>query len=149
MKTIQLTLSLLLVLLFSQSSFAVHEIDNSSRANVFDSAMSADQVLNMNAKKYKALTGEKMKFTDRIALSLVKAELKYKISKGEDLSEGVALGKAFENFSIGGFLLGLFLGLIGVIIALFWKDKKVRRSAWKGVLVWLLFLIVFGINLRS
>lgn len=149
MNALKFTLTLLLTSFFIHVAFAAPSTATVSSADIFDSTYSVDQVLTMNAKKYKALTGEKMKLKDRVALSMVKADVKIKMAKGDNLSQGIAMGQAMENFSIGGFLLGMFLGLLGVLISFFFKDKRVRRSAWKGLLVWFLILVVFGINLRG
>ena len=55
-------------------------------------------------------------------------------------------------FNFGGFLLGLLLGIYGVIIAYFIKEKKVIKSCWWGfgvrifIMICLLALIFFNLN---
>lgn len=50
---------------------------------------------------------------------------------------------AATEFQIGGFLLGLLLGLIGVLLAyIFSDDKDFIRSAWYGVGTWIILYII-------
>ena len=52
---------------------------------------------------------------------------------------------ASTEFKFGGFLLGLLLGLIGVLLAyIFSDDRDFIRSAWYGVGTWIiLYLVLF------
>ena len=53
------------------------------------------------------------------------------------------MGYGESSFNLGGFLLGFFLGLIGVGLAhIFSDDKDFRRSSWKGLGVWVILLLV-------
>lgn len=53
---------------------------------------------------------------------------------------GLADGEATANFSLVGFLLGLLLNLLGVLLAYIFLDSVGIRSAWIGFLVSILFL---------
>ena len=55
-------------------------------------------------------------------------------------------------FNLGGFLLGLLLGIYGVIIAYLIKDKKAIKSSWWGlgvrafIIICIYALIIFSLN---
>jgi len=112
----------------------------------FISVMELSQI---KAKDYEALTGKKMKFLDKVNFKLGQRELKKSINQDGTFSNKrvekyfnkAALGGAF---SISGLLLGLFLSLIGVLIAylITTGDKKGRITwAWIGAAI---SLILWG-----
>jgi len=104
----------------------------------------------MSVKEFQAYTGKKMSFGNRLMFKAARAQLKKDINpdgtlntkkmaklltKGTDVTAG---------FHLGGFLLGLLLSLIGVLIAYLIKDdlKPSRvKWAWIGALVG---LIIWG-----
>jgi hypothetical protein len=58
-----------------------------------------------------------------------------------DVQQMMADGE--KNFYFGGFILGLLLGLIGVLIAyLMKKDKAFIRSTWIGWGAWVVLLVI-------
>lgn len=93
-------------------------------------------------KTHKEITGERMGIKDRAFLLFVKADLKQRHRKGESFSEGIGLDNEAKKFHLGGFLLGFLFGLIGLLLSLLWKNKNVRRSAFKGLVAWLVILLV-------
>jgi hypothetical protein len=106
----------------------------------FISLMELSQI---RVKDYETLSGKKMKFVDKVNFKLGQRELKKSINhdgtfsnkKVEKYFNKRALGGVF---SISGFLLGLFLSLIGVLIAylITTGDKKGRiRWAWIGAII--------------
>ena len=57
---------------------------------------------------------------------------------------------AATEFQIGGFLLGLLLGLIGVLLAyIFSDDKDFIRSAWYGVGTWMIIYLLLLIAIAG
>lgn len=112
----------------------------------FISLMELSQI---KVKDYQALTGKKMKFLDKVNFKIGQRELKKSINQDGTFSNKrvekyfnkAALGGAF---SISGLLLGLFLSLIGVLIAylITTGDKKGRITwAWIGAAI---SLILWG-----
>jgi len=104
----------------------------------------------ISVKDFETLSGEKMKFSEKVQFKLSQRQLKKSINE-----DGTFSRKSIEKyltkppvggggvFSLGGLLLGLFLSLIGVLIAyLIGKDNKSRiRWAWIGAII---SLIVWG-----
>ena len=104
----------------------------------------------ISVKDFETLSGEKMKFFEKVQFKLGQHQLRKSINE-----DGTFSRKSIEKyltkppvggggvFSLGGLLLGLFLSLIGVLIAyLIGKDNKSRiRWAWIGAII---SLIVWG-----
>jgi hypothetical protein len=104
----------------------------------------------ISVKDFETLSGEKMKFFEKVQFKLSQRELKKSINE-----DGTFSRKSIEKyltkppvggggvFSLTGLLLGLFLSLIGVLIAyLIGSDNKSRiRWAWIGAII---SLIVWG-----
>ena len=104
----------------------------------------------ISVKDFETMSGEKMKFSEKVQFKLSQRQLKKSINE-----DGTFSRKSIEKyltkppvggggvFSLGGLLLGLFLSLIGVLIAyLIGKDNKSRiRWAWIGAII---SLIVWG-----
>ncbi len=69
--------------------------------------------------------------------------MKHQLRKGKTVDMNFIAKKADwrDNFHLGAYLLGLFLGPIGVLIVYLvqYEDPQVaRKSAWRGLLSWLL-----------
>lgn len=85
-----------------------------------------EMVVRMSVKDYEALTGTKMNFAQRLAYKITKKRFAKKLE--------MAAGESSSGFNTGGFALGFFLGLIGVLIAyVFFKDKNLRKWSWIGL----------------
>ena len=104
----------------------------------------------ISVKDFEALSGKKMKFSERINFKLGQRELKKSINPDGSFSK-----KSVEKylarpagpgggFSLTGLLLGLFLSLLGVLIAyvIAGSDKRSRVTwAWIGAVI---SLIIWG-----
>ena len=105
----------------------------------------------ISVKDFETLSGEKMKFFEKVQFKLGQHQLRKSINE-----DGTFSRKSIEKyltkpppfggggvFSLTGLLLGLFLSLIGVLIAyLIGSDNKSRiRWAWIGAII---SLIVWG-----
>ena len=68
--------------------------------------------------------------------------MKRAIKNNEDIDTSTAMADAFDSsdFNIGGFVLGLLLSVIGVLIAYLIGDTTVIKWAWIGFGV---FLVIF------
>ncbi|MCB0705467.1 MAG: hypothetical protein KDC34_09170 [Saprospiraceae bacterium] len=113
-----------------------HEVATSQWLN----DLSVDEFLALSPRDIQEKTGKKVKLADRIALRLTQRQLK----KNKSLDFGAAYEDASGNFSIGGFLLGFFFGLIGVLIALLFGRNAVRSSLIGllcFVIVWLILIL--------
>lgn len=98
------------------------------------------------------ITGRKMKLAEQFAFKASQKKLRSSINK-----DGVVTDKKIKKmfyrggetgFHLGGFALGFFVGLIGVLIAYLIKDdyKKNRvKWAWIGVGVGLVLAIIFAL----
>jgi hypothetical protein len=90
-----------------------------------------EKVINeIEAKK-----GSKLNWKEKLALKLLKKKVESKIKP-----EGKKKTKAIDAI---GFILGLFLGLIGVLLAYIIDKEKYIPSAWYGFLVALALYLVF------
>ncbi|HEY5969899.1 MAG TPA: hypothetical protein VIU35_18080 [Chitinophagaceae bacterium] len=102
----------------------------------------------ISVKDYENLSGKKMKFREKVTFKMKQRELKKNINydgtfskkKVEKYFNKAALGGAF---SLSGLALGLFLSLIGVLIAyLITKGDKKGRVTWAwigaaiGFIIW-------------
>jgi hypothetical protein len=107
--------------------------------------MTLREVLKLSPKQYSEITGEKLSFKDKLAFSFMKKEIRK--NKSLDLDKKVDLKAAVSNssggFNIGGFIIGLLLGIIGVgLVYIFSDDSAARRSSWKGFGVWIILLLL-------
>lgn len=110
-------------------------------------AVSVDALVKMNAGEFSEVIGHKLSLKEKVIFRLAQRELRKEI-KNENLRSDVTLdvqqmmADGEKGFYFGGFILGLLLGLIGVLISyLIKKDKAFVRSAWIGWGVWVAIVI--------
>ena len=100
----------------------------------------------ISVKDFGKLSGKKMKFADKVKFKVGQRELRKKINE-----DGTFNSKKFENYfeasqkglltgiSWAGLALGLFLNIIGVLIAYLITSKEGNRSmikwAWIGAII--------------
>jgi hypothetical protein len=115
---------------------------------IFKNSISVKTFLSLSPKDIYAGTGNKLSFKEKMGLKFAQKELKTQVKKNQiDENTIVELDKQMgygeSSFNLGGFLLGFFLGLIGVGLAhIFSDDKDFRRSSWKGLGAWIILLLV-------
>lgn len=107
---------------------------------------------NISVKDFEGLSGKKLGFFDKIGFKLGQKKLRNKIEadgtiKSSALKKyaGKMAADGESGFHIGGFALGLLLGLIGVLIAYLINDEKKSNRvkwAWIGWGVWVVILLI-------
>ena len=111
-------------------------------------SMTNKQFLTLTPHSYYKLVGTKMSLKERLALKFAQQNIRKEI-KNNTIDENatinykMAVGGEESSFNFGGFILGFFLGLIGVGLAyIFSNDKGFIRSTWKGFGAWVILLLV-------
>jgi hypothetical protein len=153
----------LIALLIASSSFAA-SIDGSvppKAADIFIQVEGGQRInlqtlADISVKDLEKLTNRKMKFSEKMSFKLGQKKLRDNINpdgslRNEKIATTLAAGNGEgRGFHIGGFALGLLLGLIGVLIAYLIKDdNRYRRRtwAWVGVGVYVLLYITLSLAL--
>ena len=109
--------------------------------------LSSEDLLALTPAKYEALTGEKLGLKGKLALYLLKKEVK-KTGTTEPIQLEEELANTEGGFNLIGFLAGFLLAFLGVLLVflLASNNKAMKRSAWLGLGV-LLLLALIGIVL--
>ena len=106
----------------------------------------------MSVKDVQNFTGKKMTFADRMMFKAAQRQLKKSISpdgtiNNKRLAKMAKKADVTSGFHIGGFALGFFLFLIGVLIAYLINDdlKSTRvKWAWIGAAVSLVIILLLS-----
>jgi hypothetical protein len=138
MKHLLNSIALLLIFNVSNASFVIPE----GKGLNDPIAINLNPVLKekVSTETLKTISVKNGNFFDRLAFKLIKSRLARKLGIIDNETEG---------FNIGGFLLGLFLPLIGILGAyIFTKDRNFIKWAWIGTgTYFLIFIIWFTIML--
>ena len=115
-------------------------------------AITAKQFLDLTPKTFQELTGKKMNLVQKVEFKMLQHKVKKMVKKGEVVTMA-DVRKKYDDLSsmnVLGFLLGLILGPIGVIIALILKEtgdvgpETVKWSLY-GLLIWLAIVLLIVI----
>ncbi len=148
-KQLRLSLLTMLALMISISlGFAVVTIETVAQEKdgleLVQTQLSIDDILNKDRKQIEKKIGKKLKLKERIALKVMKKRMKRALKKGKSKKQvKQALARGDFQFHVGGFFLGFLLGLIGVLIAYIFMEKPAIKSAWLGLGV-VLVLVLLG-----
>jgi uncharacterized protein YgiM (DUF1202 family) len=109
------------------------------------SQMNVEEFLALTPKKYKELTGEKLSFGQKISLKIAQKKIRKALKNNEKIdSATMANAVDTSDFNIGGFVLGLLLNVVGVLIAYLIGDTNVIKWAWIGFAISMaIFLLVW------
>jgi hypothetical protein len=109
--------------------------------------LSSEDLLALTPAKYEELTGEKLGLKGKLALYLLKKEVK-KTGTTELIQLEEELANNDGGFNLIGFLAGFFLSIIGVLLVflLASNNKAMKRSAWLGFGIMVL-LALLGVAL--
>ncbi len=111
--------------------------------------ISLQQLADMKATDYERLSGKKMGWLERLEFKLGQKKLRNSINEDGTVNnkklEKMAAnhGDGENGFHLGGFALGFFLGLIGVIIAAVIKDEKRKARLRWALIGWLVFIVIY------
>ncbi|HEV8284992.1 MAG TPA: hypothetical protein VGQ09_11825 [Chitinophagaceae bacterium] len=113
------------------------------------SLITAQQFLTLTPQKFQELTGKKLNLIQKVQLKMVQHKVKKMLKRGEVVTMA-DVQKKFDDvgtMNVLGFLLGLILGPVGVIIALILKEtgdvgSDVVRWSLYGLLVWLAIVLI-------
>lgn len=150
-------LLLLSVIIFSGSfGFSVIKTPVTQANQIFISVgkhgekISMWEISRISVKDFQRISGERLNFFERLNFKAAQKKIKNNINSDGSVSNNIigknGFGDSFSDFHIGGFLLGLFLFLPGVLIAyLFGGEEDTRRSrvkwAWYGAGIFALIAI--------
>ncbi len=154
-------LCLFISLLFNFSAFALSgkTITDPPADKIFiplsgaATPISLADFVKLDTKSFKRHVGKKLSFVEKISFKINQLRFRKCIRKNGtvNLLQIEKISKEPFRFSIGGFMLGFWLWLPGLIISLFVDDKKKRRdrflSALMGFFITSLVLIYLANNI--
>ena len=113
------------------------------------SLISAKEFLTLTPQKFQQLTGKRMNLVQRLEFKMLQHKVKKMVRRGEVVTMA-DVQKKFDDIgsmNVLGFLLGLVLGPVGVVIALILKEtgdvgSDVVKWSLYGLLVWLAIVLV-------
>jgi hypothetical protein len=110
------------------------------------SLITAKQFLSLTPRNYEALTGKKLNLVQKVQFKYLQYRVKKMVKKGQVVTMA-DVAEELGTMNVLGFLLGLVLGPVGVVIALILKetgnvDASVLRWSLYGLLVWLAIVLV-------
>ena len=145
---------ILLISWFPSSSATVYNQTNALDRSSFTepakpspfAGMTISDFLSLTPRKYKELTGKKLSLSQKLSLKLAQVKVKKMMRKNKKI-DLIAFARDIDtnNFDILGFILGVALGPLGVLIAYLIEGKSSSTFTWSviGALIWLgVFLLV-------
>ena len=108
--------------------------------------MTIGQFLDLTPKRYKELTGKKLSLRQKMTLNMAQYKVRRMVKKHQEVNL-IVFANAIDgnDFHIPGFILGIVLGPLGILIAYLIEGRNSAMFQWAllGSLIWLgLFLLV-------
>ena len=108
--------------------------------------MTIKEFLALTPKKYRELTGKRLSLPQKLSLKLAQYRVKKMIKRNKQIDMMlIAQDVDTNNFDILGFILGIALGPLGILVAYLIEGKSSSTFRWAvfGALIWLgIFLLV-------
>lgn len=118
---------------FTNSSTATEQKENFGAFKNAETRAAAEFFVKLSRKDYEQITGRHLSLAERLAFKVTQKHVKHELKK-VPLTYG---------FNIGGFIMGLLLSVIGVVLAyLFSHDSNLQKWAWIGAILNVLILIL-------
>jgi hypothetical protein len=128
------------IVLSSHAAFVMpvshtHPTDSAIATSPLTQADIMRRFVSLTPVQYGTFRGKKLNFFERISFRASQKRIARKLAEDHPQTTG---------FNIGGFLLGGFLGVLGVLGAyLFSHDRNLRKWAWIGWGVWIVIALLF------
>ncbi len=130
-------LSTCLLLVIWSSAFALP-----STTTIKQEIITVTDISQMSVKEYQRAVGHKLSLKEKIVYGLAKKQIK-KGLKGGTIPADAPAASRMDDVNFGAFLLGLFLGIIGILLVfLLFDDQDAWKSALLGLGIWLLILLL-------
>ena len=113
-----------------------------------DKMISLEDFLNLTPESYKNIAGKKMSYGQKLDLGISKHYLKKMIRKDGTVDVEKMKRRGFFGgwqWHWGGFALGLFLSILGPIVALFFNDDYKWDRFWSALHTAVWVLVIVGI----
>lgn len=109
--------------------------------------MTPQEFVKLKPKQFREITGEKLSIPQKISLKLAQKKVKQALKNNEAVDDKVmATAVDTSDFNLGGFILGLLLWVVGLLIAYIIGDSTTIKWAWIGfgisTLIWFLAIIL-------
>ena len=140
----KLLLPILLVAFTAQLASAVNSVKINPESDFLQINFGVDNVddfVKLSWKEAANAKQAKLTFKEKVVLKVAQRKMKKKMKKGESFSAENVYTATASDFNLGGFLLGLILGPIGILIALLFGRNAVRWALY-GFLVWIVLVLI-------
>lgn len=144
-----------IMILFSFSAFTMTVVHPGKSVGYYPSVlagpspfagMTMKEFLTLTPKKYQLLTGKKLSLPGKFSLKLAQYRVKKMVKKNKQRDMMMIMKDVETNdFDIFGFILGIALGPLGILIAYLIEGKSSSMFRWSliGSIIWLgIFILV-------
>ena len=147
MKTTKLPflLALFLCVVFSAQAavnlkLATHPVED-PHPIVWSEHFTNESFVKADFRTLETAIGQQLGFREKVVVKITQKAIGKELKKGKKSDLDDSYRDNNRRFSIGGFLLGFFLGLIGCLIAILFGGNAFRSSL-LGLLCWIIVVII-------